>query len=161
MAYHYFISVKGAKQGEFKGENGKKPGVIPILGFSSGVTSPRDVATGQASGRRQHRPITIIKEWGEVSVQFFQALVTNEVLSPVDIRAVRTDASGKEQVYMEIHLTDVAVSGIQIDPVVETHDHASLPSDAENERIELTFRKIEIENKVSRTAASDDWEARV
>ena len=159
MAYHYFISVKGAKQGEFKGENGKKPGVIPILGFSAGVTSPRDVATGQASGRRQHKPITIIKEWGEVSVQFFQALVTNEVLSPVDIRAVRTDPSGKEQVYMEIHLTDVAVSGIQIDPQ-ETQHLASLQTDVEVERIELTFRKIEIENKVSKTTASDDWEAR-
>ncbi len=161
MANHYFVSAKGAKQGDFKGENGKKPGVIPILGFSYGVTSPRDAATGQASGRRQHKPITILKEWGEVSVQFFQALVTNEVLTPVDIREVRTDSTGKEQVYMEIHLTDVVVSSIQIDPTVETHDHSSVQPGDEVERIELTFRKIEIENKVSKTAATDDWEARV
>ena len=42
----------------------------PMLEASSsantigGVASPRDVATGQASGKRQHRPITIVKEWG-------------------------------------------------------------------------------------------------
>lgn len=31
---------------------------------SSNVQSPRDVATGQASGKRQHKPIRVIKEWG-------------------------------------------------------------------------------------------------
>jgi hypothetical protein len=30
------------------------------------VISPRDVATGQASGKRMHGAITIIKEWGSV-----------------------------------------------------------------------------------------------
>ena len=28
------------------------------------VKAPRDVATGQASGKRMHKPFTIIKEWG-------------------------------------------------------------------------------------------------
>ena len=28
------------------------------------VKSPRDIATGQSSGKRQHAPFTIIKEWG-------------------------------------------------------------------------------------------------
>ena len=29
--------------------------------------APRDVATGQASGKRMHKPFTIVKEWGAVS----------------------------------------------------------------------------------------------
>lgn len=29
--------------------------------------SPRDVATGQASGKRMHKPITFVKEWGAAS----------------------------------------------------------------------------------------------
>ncbi|MBS1902473.1 MAG: hypothetical protein JSS75_02060 [Bacteroidetes bacterium] len=33
------------------------------------ATAPRDVATGQASGKRQHKPITIVKEWGASSPQ--------------------------------------------------------------------------------------------
>lgn len=28
------------------------------------VQSPRDAASGQASGRRMHKPITVVKEWG-------------------------------------------------------------------------------------------------
>ena len=31
--------------------------------FEYDVKAPRDVATGQASGKRMHRPFTIIKEW--------------------------------------------------------------------------------------------------
>ena len=33
------------------------------------VKGPRDVATGQASGKRQHGSITIVKEWGAASPQ--------------------------------------------------------------------------------------------
>lgn len=29
--------------------------------------APRDLATGQASGKRMHKPFTIVKEWGAVS----------------------------------------------------------------------------------------------
>ena len=32
-------------------------------GKRSSVQAPRDVATGQSSGKRQHRPFTITKEW--------------------------------------------------------------------------------------------------
>ncbi|MEO6247793.1 MAG: hypothetical protein ABIO85_04320 [Sphingomicrobium sp.] len=31
------------------------------------IYAPRDVATGQASGKRMHKPFTIIKEWDRVS----------------------------------------------------------------------------------------------
>lgn len=31
------------------------------------IKSPRDVATGQASGKRMHKPITITKEWSASS----------------------------------------------------------------------------------------------
>jgi hypothetical protein len=33
------------------------------------VTSPRDASTGQASGKRMHKPFTIVKEWGAASPQ--------------------------------------------------------------------------------------------
>lgn len=34
---------------------------------SAWLYSPRDVATGQASGKRMHKPVTFVKEWGAVS----------------------------------------------------------------------------------------------
>lgn len=33
------------------------------------VTSPRDPASGQASGKRMHKPVTIVKEWGAATPQ--------------------------------------------------------------------------------------------
>jgi hypothetical protein len=33
------------------------------------VTSPRDWAAGQASGKRMHKPITVVKEWGPATPQ--------------------------------------------------------------------------------------------
>jgi type VI secretion system secreted protein Hcp len=159
MAGTFFISIKGNKQGQFKAETGKNSTDIPIFGFSYGVTSPRDPATGQATGKRQHKPITIFKEWGVCSVQMFAALVTNEVLTPVTIREMRVDPSGKELTYMEIRLTNAAISTIQVDP--QKLDDAPVWTDHEIEQISFTFQKIEIENFLSKSTASDDWEARV
>jgi hypothetical protein len=33
------------------------------------VTGPRDAASGQASGKRMHKPFTIVKEWGAATPQ--------------------------------------------------------------------------------------------
>ena len=59
MAVQIYASFKGVKQGGFKGESNQKgrEGTIPCVGFSYGVIVPRDVATGQASGKRQRRPL--------------------------------------------------------------------------------------------------------
>lgn len=158
MATGFFVSVKGAKQGELKGETGKNQTKIPILGFSYGVKSPRDPATGQASGKRQHKPLMIYKEWGVVSPQLFEALVTNEILTSVVVQEVRTDQAGKEQVYMEIRLTNANISEIEIDP--ERQDDPPVWTNHEIERVSIVFQKIEIENKVSKVVAVDDWEQR-
>src|SRR5262249_1750627 len=82
--YVFYVSIQGAKQGKFKGEGAHAhKNVIPAHSFSYEVISPRDVATGQATGKRQHSPVTISKEWGAASPQLFQAAVTNEPLQSV------------------------------------------------------------------------------
>jgi len=158
MASSFYVSIKGQKQGDFHGETGKNQTRIPILGFSYGVISPRDPASGLPTGKRQHKPVIIYKEWGVISVQLFAALVTNEVLNPVVIEEVRTDPTGKEAVYMEIRLTNAVVSEIEIDP--ERVDDPPVWTNKETERISFVFQKIEIDNKVSKSSAADDWEAR-
>ena len=39
-------------------------GKLSAVHFLHEVKSPRDSASGQASGKRMHKPITITKEWG-------------------------------------------------------------------------------------------------
>jgi hypothetical protein len=57
----------------------------PISSFNMSVTSPRDLATGQASGKRQHGAITIVKEWGAATPQLEAAAATHLPLTDVKI----------------------------------------------------------------------------
>jgi type VI secretion system secreted protein Hcp len=154
MAYQFYLTVKGQKQGEFKGE-GRRKGKIEVRGFEHTITSPRDTATGQASGKRQHSPLKIYKEWGPATVQFFEALVTNENLTSVHLEAYRPNPAGKEEVYFTITLTDATVSSLH--EVLDNALHGSVNDTHELEVIEFTYRKIEVTNKVSNTSAVDDW----
>ncbi len=153
MAYQFYVAIKGQKQGQFKGDaTGLRQGNwIVGLGFSYEVTSPRDPASGQASGKRQHKPLTIIKEWGASSPQIYQALVTNEALQSVDVEFVRTDKQGKEYASYIIKLTDATVSDFRqyVDPA------GGQPLDS----VSFTFRRIEEESKDGSTSVTDDWQA--
>src|SRR5262245_15279880 len=103
MAVQAYVKIKGAKQGQFKGESVQKPGpqsgAIPLLRFNSTATAPRDSSTGIASGKRQWQPIRLTKQWGAASPQLVQALSTNEQLSSVVFEFYRPDPSGKEQLH--------------------------------------------------------------
>ncbi|MEO7411200.1 MAG: hypothetical protein ABIU10_07765 [Sphingomicrobium sp.] len=43
------------------------------------MKGPRDAASGQASGKRQHKPLTIIKEWGAAPPQLAAIKPTYDV----------------------------------------------------------------------------------
>ena len=150
MAYEFYVTIEGAKQGKFKGDGRSKAHKDQITGlaFDYEVISSRDPASGQATGKRQHKPVTITKRWGAATPQLFQALITNEVLTSVRIEFVKTSSAGKEYVYHKIKLTDATISDI--------HQHAAAET-RELEEVSFTFRKIEIENVDGRTAATDDW----
>jgi type VI secretion system secreted protein Hcp len=167
MAYEFYVSIKGMKLGQFKGESVKgnrKDKWISGLGFEYEIKSPRDAATGQPSGRRQHSPITIVKEWGAATPQIFTALVANEVLSQVVFEFVKTNKSGEEYVFHKITLTDGAVSQIKQftggDASTEgatSAKHTAAGKRLEMEAVSFTFHKIEVENLDGKTSAMDDW----
>jgi type VI secretion system secreted protein Hcp len=172
VAYEFCISIEGQKQGKFKGESGR--GVPSAEGTENGhglgrdkiagvrflaeSSSPRDVATGYASGKRTHKPITITKGWGAASPQLFQALVTNESLKSVLFEFVKTNSKGEEEIYHTIKLTNAAVSNIK--SYLDLTDATGDAYDAhELEDVSFVFQKIEIENKEGQTQAVDSWQA--
>ena len=160
MAYEFYVSIEGQKQGKFKGESPRDThkAKLPGVRFSYECVSPRDANTGQASGKRQHRPVTFTKEWGASSPQIFQALVTNEVLKTVLFEFVHTTPEGTEEVYHTVKLTNATVSGLQqFVGQSEEGSKGELYATRELETVSMTFQKIEIENKVGKTVAMDDW----
>jgi type VI secretion system secreted protein Hcp len=158
MPYPFYISIEGAKQGTFRGDTVAKEGQRKIAGvrFFSETVSPRDAATGQASGKRQHKPILITKEWDASSPLLFQALVTNELLKSVLFEFIRTNDNGEDAVHFRVKLTNANIASIK--SYVDMTDTTGDAYDAhELEDVELTFHKIEVENVDAKTSAVDDW----
>src|SRR5215469_3820179 len=85
-AQEIFCTVVGKSQGQFQGDRGGPGGgahQIPVLSLTEEIISPFDTATGHVTGKREHKPITIIKELDASSPQFFKAAVRNEPLTSV------------------------------------------------------------------------------
>lgn len=154
QADNIYFSVRGMKQGPFKGEVLQKgfEGKMAGLKFHYEVVSPRDVATGMPSGKRQHKPIVITKEWGAASPQLFQALVTNEVLPEVVIDFVGADPirGGVLTLSHSIKLTNATIADI-------SHSTEPIASGGVRhiEDVSLTFQKIELTDVKGNTMAMD------
>lgn len=79
MSHLFYLSVEGTRQGVIKGQvpskNKGSSGLtdgVEIHGFSYGVISPRDAASGLPTGKRQHQPFRITKETDASSPLLFQ-----------------------------------------------------------------------------------------
>ena len=146
---------------------------VPILSFNMGVTSPRDSASGQASGKRQWKPVVVVKNTDQDSSKLFGALVNNESLDEVVIEFTNPPKSCPYEwiTLIDAHIVDIThkvVSGKLRELV--TFSFASVEGGRgqsglelqtyEWERIALTFAKIEISFKNSGKMWSDDWSQR-
>ena len=158
-ASSFDVTIEGTKQGRFKGERGKGD-KIAGLAFHYDVKSPRDAATGMASGKRQHGAITFTKAVDSSSPQIFQALIGNEVLKSVLFEFRGTSADGQEMIFYQMTLTNASIS--------EVEQYAGMSGTAEArqsgasdgsplEDVSLTFQKIEVQSQVGKTMAVDDW----
>ena len=56
-------------------------GKLTVAQFHHNVKSPRDSASGMASGKRTHHPVTFVKEWGAATPQLREMKVGYNVKS--------------------------------------------------------------------------------
>lgn len=148
-----YMAIKGTKQGTIKGESYRKglEGKLRLLDFEMAAVAPRDLATGQASGKRQHQPFSFTTEVGSATPQLMQACVTNEVLKTVDVSVYKHDAEGQEQEYLKFQFQDATVSRYELsgnDP----------DSEVPLARFEITFRTVEVD--AGKVVMKDDWTTR-
>ena len=119
---------------------GKRSHVIDVR---QAIVSPRDAQSGQASGRRQHQPITIVKEVDAASPLYKEAYEKHEALGTVVIEFTPREKSPEK-----VTLTDAVITEIKFVP-----RHGA---EGEEEEITLTYRQIEWTLKGGRTS-TDDW----
>ena len=126
----------GQKQGPFS------PTPIDVTAVSHEIVSPRDAASGLPTGKRQHKPITITKEWDASTPLLLNALVNNENLTSVLIGLLRNG-----QQVATIKLTNASVADYQQHGDTDTWS--------------FTYQKIEWTWVDGGITAQDDWEAPV
>ena len=159
----YISKCQGEKQGAFKGgciQKGRE-GWMEIIAANHTIKSPRDAASGQASGKRQHLPHRVRLIYDQSITMFYQALVYNESLKEVVISYFSANklgtagGAGTETLTYEIKLTNAFVS--QMDFEMPNNRNPDLMKYENMFCIEMVYQKIEGTWKLGNKTWADDW----
>jgi type VI secretion system secreted protein Hcp len=153
MAFQAYLTIKGSKQGQIKGQTSKGKGGdkwIEIASVSFGAQSPVDSSRGSSAGKRQHNPIVITKEQDSASPLFFGAAFSNEVFKEV---VIERRLNG--HTLNIVTLKDAAISRFGPADVLPHKPVKGM----HYEKIEFTFQQIAYENVIGGKSATDDWTA--
>jgi type VI secretion system secreted protein Hcp len=157
-AENIHVAIKGQKTGDIQGDNAD--GTIAGLASEHSIVSPRDPASGLPTGRRQHKPFTIVKSLDKSTPLLYQVLVTNENLPTVTLKFYKPAvAGGKPVVYYTVTLTNASISSIR-DWKPNTRD-LSADRAGDLEEVSFTYQKITWTYADGGVTAEDDWEAPV
>lgn len=126
---------------------GKWAGWIPVdsINFSmeAARSASREMATGQATGKRMHDPFVVMKHTDMASPKLFEAASSGKHFPTVQVAYV--NAAG--EVTKRVELTDA---------ILTTRKAGGDPKN-EIEEIQFTFQKIEFQAANGNKTAVDDW----
>ena len=163
----YFSMVKGQKQGQFKGgciQKGRE-GFIEVIAVNHTIKSPRDSASGQATGKRQHMPIRTRSYYDQSLPMWYYALTKNESLSEVVLQFYSANkigtagGTGQETLTYEVKLTNAFVSQMEFEML--NNKNPELTRYENMFVIELVYQAIEGSWKLGNKIWQDDWLAPV
>lgn len=152
MAY---MSIKGTKQGQFKGSPGKGSN-ITLLWVGLGLTVPYNATNGQATGSAQHAPFVLTKPVDESSPQILTAAATQEYVT-ANVTLLRK-APGKEVPYYQVTLEQCIISScMQYPSNSNPSDISALSGVQFIEDVELVYNKITVFDPIGKTTYIDYW----
>lgn len=154
-AENQYLFIKGAKSGVIKGGVTVKgqEGAILVDSISHEILSPRDAATGMASGKREHKPYTVLVHVDQAWPLLYNLLVTNENITQVELRVMVPSASGVNTLQRKVLLTNANISDIK----QYTVDNANGNGNFDALEISFTYQKIEWVWNQGGISAMDDW----
>lgn len=140
-----------------------KNGSIALIALDHGIVSPRDAASGMATGKRQHLPITFTKETDSTSPFFYQFIARNDLMKTVEICFYGLPSqsglgAGRETMLYRISLRKAAVSKIEF----AGHTDATAPESARfplTENISLVYDSIQWEWTSPKAASEDSFKS--
>jgi type VI secretion system secreted protein Hcp len=161
VALTAYLKLSGTRTGTVQGSVTQKgrEGKIAVNAVSHEIVSPRDPASGQATGKRQHQPLSITKELDRASVPMRSMLVNNEACKEWELQFWRSLPTGAEAAYLTIRLTNAAIAAIDMEMPNNTRpDTMKLET---FEVVTFVYQKIEWTWTDGGLMAMDDWESRV
>ncbi len=161
MALNAYLKLKGQKQGDIKGSVTQKgrEGKIMVIAVSHEIVSPRDMATGQPTGRRQHKPFVITKELDQSSPILYNVLCTNENIDQWELQfwtpQVSGAGAGTEVQHYTVKLTNAKICDIKF--CMLNNKNPELNRYAEYEEVAFSYEKIEWTLVKGGITSSDNW----
>lgn len=156
-----FLKLQGQTQGIIKGSvilPGKEDS-ISVISISHELVSPRDPATGLPIGKRQHKPLAIVKLIDRSTPLLYRALVTNEKMTTFNLAFYVTPPGGQEVKQFTIDLVNANIFFIN-QVKQNSNSTPELMKFAEYEEVSFTYQKIiwTWSNGINVLSTSqDDW----
>jgi len=156
-----FLKLQGQTQGVIKGSvmlPGKEDS-ISVISISHELVSPRDPATGLPTGKRQHKPLAIVKLIDRSTPLLYRALVTNEKMTTFNLAFYVTPPGGQEVKQFTIDLVNANIFFLN-QVKQNSNSTPELMKFAEYEEVSFTYQKIiwTWSNGINDLSTSqDDW----
>jgi type VI secretion system secreted protein Hcp len=158
MALNAYLSLTGQKQGPIRGSVTQKgrEGKIMVIGVFHEIVCPRDPSSGLPTGRRIHKPLTVLKELDRASPLLHAVLTGNENITEARLDFWTPTPTGAEKQHYTVRLTNANISGIFFKmPNVRSPKLSKIP---EYEEVSFTYQKIDWTWNEGGLSAADDWE---
>jgi len=151
-----FMTLTGETQGVIQGsvtQTGREDS-IEVIGFGHNVSAVFDASSGLPSGKRQHRPVRIVKNIDLSSPKLFTALTTNENLTDVTIRFWQPVSSGEEEQFYTVQLVNAKI--VSIMPSHCSADADCIPT-RPSEAVTFTYQTIVITWEEGGVTSESNW----
>ena len=159
MANTMYLKVKGASQGDIKGDCSQSGRENEILVYSldHSVEIPRDTHSGLPTGQRIHKPLTILKHKDQASPLLFQACCTGEQITNFELDFYRISSKGQEEHYFTIKLENAIIVGMrEFTPTTFLEENKSYH---DMEEVSFSYEKIVWTYEPDGIEAEDDWKS--
>lgn len=163
MALNAYLDMKGSVSGKVTGSVTQKgrEGKILVIASHHQVISPRDPASGQATGKRMHKPFVITKELDQATPALYTLWKNDELISEWELQFWSTNplgaagGSGVELQHYSVKLTNARLVDIRF-TMLNIKD-PELVKFKEYEEVSFVYEKIEWIWKQGNKTSFDNW----
>jgi type VI secretion system secreted protein Hcp len=146
-----YLTVRGQKQGEIKGDVTQKgrEGAMEVTKLELGSSG--------SGGARKWDSLRITKHVDQATPLLLSAYFSNETLTNATLKLWRPAANGVEEQFMTITLQNAQIVADRIVNDATVSAEGKLPQTPAVEEIAFTFQKIAVTYTNGGKTATDDW----